>query len=565
MTQVAHEGELRDSSLDRQFPQGTASNAYMLWLAAAYMGSNAVEVLSAIIIPISARLFTDNAIVISVIVSLNALFGFLAAPYVAWKSDRMQTRFGRRRPFMIAGFSMMLISVLGLMAMVQLITGDARHTLWALAIMILLNVLMQCFQDVAQGSFEPLMGDTFKQEKLGRALATRNYFAMIAGFSLSYWAIKKADTMPWLPYLVTSAWLTLSIAIIVFVVRERPMAQAAEPQRMYNPIRHLGLLFSNMAYLRVAVIAALGLVLPASFILYNSLYVTQQLGMKMSDLAAANLYTPFVIICCTFPVGYMIDRFGPKYSIAVGFAVLAVVSVAMAWHVRTPLALIIAMNFYALIPLLIYGAMTPMTFQFAPPKERGTVYGLVQFSRAFTRFISTLLLGFLVQFSLSWEPTPFYPADIRKSGDFLEKITNPADPVSKFISQRLSPDTRELLKDPKDSKGVKPQLVDSLATDLNTLITGPSIHSEAVFAEVELTRQSRQLLARQSLSTQDTLILNRSLIVDAYPGIISKKLNYRATYMANIVLGLLAMLLVLRTKSGPYARTVKDATTEAGA
>ena len=202
-----------------RFLHGKATAGYMIGLALTLAGYNAVEVLTAQMIPITCRKFTDNAFILSFIIALNAVFGFVAQPYVAWKSDHTITRFGRRKPFMMLGFSTNLIAVVVICALPYLITGDARFSMWALAIVMFFNIMLQCFQDVVGGAMEPLLGDTFSQQELGRAVAFRNYAYMFSNFSIAYGAMKIADKHEWAPYAVCVAWLIVSMLLMVFFVR----------------------------------------------------------------------------------------------------------------------------------------------------------------------------------------------------------------------------------------------------------------------------------------------------------------------------------------------------------
>ena len=82
---------------------------YMLSLGLMVASFSAVETITNNMIPITCRKFTDNAIVLSFIIALNPLFGFIVQPYVAWKSDHTNTRFGRRRPYLMLGLPTTMI------------------------------------------------------------------------------------------------------------------------------------------------------------------------------------------------------------------------------------------------------------------------------------------------------------------------------------------------------------------------------------------------------------------------------------------------------------------------
>ena len=71
-----------------------------------------VEALSAAPLTFTIRKFTADPALISFIGSINLAFSFLVAPYVSWKSDRIWTRWGRRKPFLIGGWSILILALL---------------------------------------------------------------------------------------------------------------------------------------------------------------------------------------------------------------------------------------------------------------------------------------------------------------------------------------------------------------------------------------------------------------------------------------------------------------------
>ena len=89
-------------------------------------GYYSVEFITNNVIPLTARHFTDSAFFIAAIVALNRLFGFIVQPYVSWKSDRIRTRFGRRRFFLLIGIPGTLVSLLIVGAFPHLVPPQHR-------------------------------------------------------------------------------------------------------------------------------------------------------------------------------------------------------------------------------------------------------------------------------------------------------------------------------------------------------------------------------------------------------------------------------------------------------
>jgi hypothetical protein len=81
------------------------------------------------------------------------------------------------------------------------------------------------------------------------------------------------------------------------------------------------------------------------------------------------------------------------------------------------------------------------------------------------------------------------------------KLTNGSDAISVFLRGRMQGSVK----------------ADTLVTDLNQVISGPSIYDQARFGNVVLRPETEQLL-KQNPSGQQLARLNKLLLEDAYPG-----------------------------------------------
>ncbi len=110
----------------------------------------------------------------------------------------------------------------------------------------------------------------------------------------------------------------------------------------------------------------------------------------------------------------------------------------------------------------------------------------------------------------------------------VEKLKTPSDPVSDFVASRLPAETKRALANYQDSAASQAAIESALLPELNKIVSGPSIYDSNRFAAVKLDK-SKELLSEQAklsakndkLSTFDQSCLNRSLLDDAYPRIIS--------------------------------------------
>jgi uncharacterized protein (TIGR03663 family) len=107
----------------------------------------------------------------------------------------------------------------------------------------------------------------------------------------------------------------------------------------------------------------------------------------------------------------------------------------------------------------------------------------------------------------------FAPGEIQDGGDFLQKVRTKSDPVSKYL---LESGLTNHLDVGTPGKGDTSQFDSLLVSNLNQIITGPSIYDSNRFQGIHL-RPATDELRRQNPHGQDLTRLNRRLLEDAYP------------------------------------------------
>ncbi|WP_455241463.1 mechanosensitive ion channel family protein [Petrachloros mirabilis] len=96
------------------------------------------------------------------------------------------------------------------------------------------------------------------------------------------------------------------------------------------------------------------------------------------------------------------------------------------------------------------------------------------------------------------------------------------DGLAQYLQSRISGGTRTLISNYDGGRDV--ELKDSLVRELNQIISGPCIYEEYRFAEVEMRRDTQDLLNRAKQG-DDMTRLNRLLLEDAYPRQLARKVE----------------------------------------
>lgn len=523
-------------------------------------GMSAVDWMSTNMLPITMRKFTDNVFLIGLLIgSFNRMFGFVVQPFVAWKSDQI----GRRRIFYLIGNPIALVSLMILGVMPLLFhTKDMRAGIAALICMWVFNILLQAFMDFSTGALDPLFADSFRQQKLGRAAGIRNYCGITMNLTMMFIALPLYSYLKqkWgednyshlIPYLFAGFWVIAGWLIMKFLVKEKPVAVSNVKSPAYNPLAHFGML-KNPDYLKLAIIAALGLSLPAASTLFQSLFITQTLGLSPKQMGLAGGWVPVISFFLSFPLGYLADRFGPRYLLAAGFFGIAATNAAMSFYVHNFNSLLIISLAGGGIGIFSQVPMTAMIFQYASKKERGTVFGLIQFIRAFSAFSISLVVSIAVQQSHSSDTTKIYGLDIKDPAVISARLQQPTSEFDKQISQGIPASILEKIRTAKKEDEQK----EAVAEGLNAVMDGRSIYLPAWSKDAIISKHTLSLATRDSLDARYTKLLNRSIMEDVFKEELSRKVNFRMAYTLNILVAILAGLLALTTKPGRYARTLK--------
>jgi sulfate transport system permease protein len=115
------------------------------------------------------------------------------------------------------------------------------------------------------------------------------------------------------------------------------------------------------------------------------------------------------------------------------------------------------------------------------------------------------------------------PSELENPGGLADRLRERTDPVSAFLWNELPPELQQAVSN-APSELESSSLATNLAVELNRVVQGGAVHNESRFENVTLSEKSRWLLDHRLPGV--TSWLNRSLMEDAYPGILKKKANW---------------------------------------
>jgi len=100
-----------------------------------------------------------------------------------------------------------------------MVQGDARRFSIFIAGLLLINVLLQMFQDINCGVDGPLYASIFDRKRLGRVMACKNFAVCVMTFGMLWYGLSLADQNEIFPYLISAALLLVSLLIAIFIIR----------------------------------------------------------------------------------------------------------------------------------------------------------------------------------------------------------------------------------------------------------------------------------------------------------------------------------------------------------
>ena len=105
----------------------------------------------------------------------------------------------------------------------------------------------------------------------------------------------------------------------------------------------------------------------------------------------------------------------------------------------------------------------------------------------------------------------FCLGDLKNPASLLAKLDHPADPLTHYLRDRLSPATRRQLAQPPTE-----QLQQKVVDYLNQLLRGPCLYDESRFENIPLKKSTRQLIPGEA-QPGEYIGLNRLLLEEAFP------------------------------------------------
>lgn len=331
-------------------------------------------------VPLFLDRFLASTALIGFMMTIDNYFALFLQPWVGSRSDRTDTRFGRRMPFLLIGMPLAALFV----ALLPFHNG--------LLMLVLLMMAMNLSMSIFRSPTISLMPDITPEARRTKANGVINFMGGV-GAILAFGAgsiLYRAD--PSLPFLAAAAIILLAMFILQRYIKERRDTLSYTVMEK-QAVRFKGQLDRTTVFLLMAIFFW--------FVSYQgvealfTLYGTKQLGMEESAASFSLTFFSLAFVIFAIPSGWIGAKFGKKKVILAGVIGLGLVFAAITWVETTAMLrtlLLIGGTFWACININSY----PFIVSTGTDAAIGTRTGLYYLVSSLAAITSPPLLGVLI-------------------------------------------------------------------------------------------------------------------------------------------------------------------------
>lgn len=373
-----------------------------------WMGNELHTQVSRTVIPFTLKRYTDDPALIGFIGSFNYGCGLLIGSFVSLISDRIWTRFGRRRPFM-------LIGAFGAGTLALFIPHAS--SLWVVALVILAYQMLFDFHN----PLEPLTMEVVPTAQRGRAGAIRQWYRTGIAVVFLYFLIGCFDEVYQLPVVGAVAGEVLiygCVTVVLFInglimwlrVEEVRPANAEVYRLREIPFRQMFRDLVSKDILPLLGLAFVMLNLWVGLDQFEALLVTDQWGYSKSQFGEAMSYGMLITIAVVPLAGWISDRFDRLIALKIGLCLVMTLKVTFYLYAEYAAPNAIP-PFWAVVGMgLIRGAVAnfmvvaciPLMFDYVSNNRLGTLSCGMGITFGLITFVQVNALGGWIKFSSSW-------------------------------------------------------------------------------------------------------------------------------------------------------------------
>lgn len=345
-------------------------------------------------IPVFLRKFIDKNWLIGFLMTIDNYVSLFLQPLVGRLSDRTNTKFGKRMPYILIG---MPLSAL----MVSLIPNH-----WSFISLVFIIVLYNLIMAAYRSPTVALMPDITPSQHQSKANGVINFMGGIGAAIALFVGSSLYDVNPEYPFYMAAAILLFSMAVLFFKIKEKRDAleyEASDSDSAHTGIKTFinnpGQIFSAVKSMKYVL-----LLLCSTFFLYSAfnsvssfftLFSIDYLHISGSIAIGKFAYLAALMVIFALPAGFIGAKLGKKKTIIIGIIIMILVfgSINFTKDINVIGYLFIPAGIaWALVMINTYPFVVSMT----DAKNVGAYTGLYYLFSSLAAIASPPLIGFLI-------------------------------------------------------------------------------------------------------------------------------------------------------------------------
>ncbi len=371
---------------DTEETQPPLSPLRAFWYSVANLGYGTFYMFNNAVLPLFLKHFTQDARLLGLMGSTHSFEGTIIQPLVGTASDRMRSRWGRRRPFMLI--------FTPLSALFLILTPAAVHlsASMRLAGMVACIFLFTVFFNVAFDPYQALMPDITPEPQRGRVMGLWTLLGVLGQayiVMLNKPPVTKFGLVAGLMLITTllTCALTREPRIPVYSAEVRHFGrEILEALRGLRTLREAGKSLLTLFFAGVGI----GAVLP-----FLSLFVQKITGA--SDHQAEKMLMVLMLATAVgvMPFGWLTDRLGPQWTLFIGLGLIALAALNGLW-ITNLTQVTVVMIVAGLGNAGLSAASYPLLTDLVPAEEVGFYTGLQTTALSLAAPVNSLVTGTLI-------------------------------------------------------------------------------------------------------------------------------------------------------------------------
>lgn len=375
--------------------------SWVVWMVLPWFNQQFADLCNGAPLVFTMRKFIADPVLIGFLSSLQVGFNFIIGVGTSYASDRIWTRWGRRRPFLILGW---------VGAGMGLVLLPLAPNIWSVVAVI---IFYQFCVDFAK-PYEPLYNEVIPPPQRGRASIFRNILlsangmlfnaVLLAQFDRKYDFGRLELNGEKVLYWTGAILFVAAAAFLVFRVHENPPPGGIHRERLSvrGFVRDV---FCERQWLMLYLLYSCPGLIVWSVSTYLPLFQTEQLGFSKATVGHVLAGGMVVNLVFFVPlVGFLADRFSRLRLFQIGLIAPGLVNTALFVYTRYWSHGILSLTELACFAILAAGMQNfflvvwgPLMYDYIPSSRFGTVSAGFSFASGLASFLFLNLAGFWVK------------------------------------------------------------------------------------------------------------------------------------------------------------------------